>query len=74
MFLYIYVCTDIEKRPHRVHCDVTVGNRTGDSIYTKQEKVQQKKKEGCGGRCGVSKTCHNPTIPFREGTGLRSHD
>lgn len=40
VFLYIYVCTDIEKRPHRVCCDVTVGDRTEDSIYTKQEKVQ----------------------------------
>lgn len=37
--------------------------------------LQQQNKQGCGGHSGVSETCHNPTIPFREEeAGLRSHD
>lgn len=69
MFLYIYVCTDIEKRPHRVHCDVTVGNRTGDSIYTKQEKVQQKKRRDVVVVVVFQKRATIPQFPLEKGRG-----
>lgn len=44
-----------------------MANRTGDTIYTKQEILRlNKKKVGCHGFCGVSKA--------EEDAGFRSHD
>jgi len=44
----MYVCTEIEKWPHSISCDMATSNRTVDSIYTKQEILQLTKRKESG--------------------------